>query len=161
LPGTIDNEYFFNGETKATTLPWSGLTQMNPDAILAFYNEKGFKDFENTFSGAPMIKVQHPEFETVLGEGNKMAGMGNYTCNSCHMATTNDESGTEYASHTWQSPLKNAELLETCNSCHDTAAQVQAIQTEITAREVAISAKLDTLHKNPGAAAADGSMSVA
>jgi nitrite reductase (cytochrome c-552) len=157
--GQCHNEYFFNGETKATTLPWSGLSQMNPDSILAFYNEMGFKDFENGVSLAPMIKVQHPEFETVLGEGNKMQGMGSYTCADCHMGTAKAEDGSEYASHNWQSPLKNATLLETCNSCHDTAAQVKAIQDETKAREVAIGTKLEALHNRIAAAAADGSKS--
>jgi len=157
--GQCHNEYYFNGETKATTLPWKGLAQMTPDAILTNYNALGFVDYTNGISGADMIKVQHPEFETVLGAGNKMQGMGNLTCADCHMGLTTNSAGTEYVSHNWISPLKNTALLENnCNNCHtDLASEVAAIQKTVTNREAAVGAKLEDLTNRIGAAAADGS----
>lgn len=65
--GQCHNEYYFNPETKATTNPYTGTDAMTPDAILAYYDELGFKDWEHPDTGAAMIKVQHPEFETIYG----------------------------------------------------------------------------------------------
>jgi nitrite reductase (cytochrome c-552) len=157
--GQCHNEYYFNGETKATTLPWSGLDQMTPERMLAYYNDLGFVDMTNTISGTEMLKVQHPEFETVLGAGNKMQSMGNLTCASCHMGETTNDAGESYVSHNWVSPLKNAELIEnSCKSCHaDLSAEIAALQQMTTERENVIGAKLADLHTKIGAAAADGS----
>jgi nitrite reductase (cytochrome c-552) len=160
--GQCHNEYYFDPDTKATTLPWKGLANMTPDAMLAYYNSINFKDMTNAISGADMLKVQHPEFETVLGAGNKMASMGNLNCADCHMgAQTTADDGTPTTSHFLISPLKSPEILEAkCNSCHsDLAKQVQAIQKTVTDRENAIGAKLASLHEKVGAAAADGSKS--
>ena len=159
--GQCHNEYYFDPETKAATLPWSGLSNMTADQMLAYYNEKGFKDFTNGISGADMIKVQHPEFETVLGANNKMQSMGGFTCSTCHMGTLTNSDGEEYYSHYWQSPLKNTGLIQNaqCNSCHDLAANVVTIQKTTRARLVTLGEKIADLHKKIGAAAADGSKS--
>lgn len=65
--GQCHNEYYFAPETKATTNPYTGLEGMTAEAILAYYDEMGFKDWEHTETGAPMLKAQHPEFETIYG----------------------------------------------------------------------------------------------
>jgi nitrite reductase (cytochrome c-552) len=161
--GQCHNEYYFDPETKVTTLPYQNLATMNPEAILAYYNEIGFSDMTNSFSGAAMVKVQHPEFETVLGEGNKMMGMGGFTCSSCHMSEATNAEGETYTSHTLVSPLQNQALLDSsCSTCHtDLAAEVAAIQSEVTARETTIGLKLEDLTLRVGAALADGSKSEA
>ena len=145
--GQCHNEYYFNSETKATTNPYVGLNAMTPEAILAYYDEMGFKDWSHADTMAPMIKVQHPEFETVYGgDQSHMAKLG-YTCADCHMGTTADDSGSEYTSHLWQSPLANDELLTTsCNisGCHtDLAAQVAEWQAAEEERVQAISLKIE------------------
>ena len=152
------NEYYFDPTTKATTLPWVGLNNMTPDAILAYYNTIGFSDNTNSFSGATMIKVQHPEFETVMGIGSQVKSMGNFTCASCHMGTATNANGEEYISHYWVSPLKNEDLLKNvCSSCHaNLAADVAVIQSTTKARLVTIGEKLADLHMEIGKAAADG-----
>lgn len=84
--GQCHNGYYFAGDAKATANPYTGLAAMTPGAILAFYDEKGFKDWEYPGTGTPMIKVQHPEFETVYGgKQSHMAGLG-YACSDCFNA---------------------------------------------------------------------------
>jgi nitrite reductase (cytochrome c-552) len=144
--GQCHDEYYFAGDAKATTLPYTSLDTMNPDDILAYYDELGFVDFTNPDTGVGLIKVQHPEFETYLGEGSVMAALG-YTCADCHMGTATADDGTEYANHNLTSPLDNEELIEsTCSNCHaDIVAEVAEIQEEAEARTNEIGYKLQDL----------------
>ena len=145
-------EYYFDSQTKATKTPYTGLAQIDPDQILAFYNEMGFVDYTNKNTGVGMIKVQHPEFETYYGTGSKHKGM--YSCADCHMGVSYNEKGDPYASHYLSSPLDNKELLKTtCATCHkDLAATVKAIQDKTTAREKEISKLLVELNSKLAAA---------
>lgn len=152
--GQCHNEYYFNPDTKVTTNPYSGLDQMTPEAILAYYDEMGFKDWEHPLTGAAMIKVQHPEFETIYGGAQtSMAKLG-YTCSDCHMGKATAEDGSEYTSHEWKSPLENQELLDsTCNTkgCHDDlATQVADWQAAEEEQVIAISEKIETLCNKVG-----------
>ncbi|WP_172136415.1 ammonia-forming cytochrome c nitrite reductase subunit c552 [Adlercreutzia sp. ZJ473] len=143
--GQCHNEYYFNPETKVTTNPYNGLAAMTPEAILAYYDGLGFKDWEHPLTGAKMLKVQHPEFETVYGgKQMHMAELG-YSCADCHMGTSVAEDGTSFTNHTWTSPLENADLMKnTCSTCHeDLAGQVKAWQAEEEERVTAISEKIE------------------
>ena len=154
--GQCHNEYYFNPETKATTNPYSNLDEMTPEAILAYFDELGYKDWEHADTLAPMIKVQHPEFETIYGgDQSNMAKLG-YSCSDCHMEAVEGENG-EYTSHTWASPLENEALIEsTCSSCHeDLASEVAAWQSEEETRVVAISEKIEQLTQGIAAKFAD------
>ena len=152
-------EYYFDPANKATTAPYTGLDNMNPDDILAFYNQMGFVDFTNKNTGVGMIKVQHPEFETYMGEGS--IHKGTYTCADCHMGVSYNAKGDPYANHFLTSPLDNEALLkDTCSMCHaDLAAKVKAIQQEITGREKEISALLVQVNAKLAAAIENGSLS--
>ena len=156
--GQCHNEYYFDSDTKATMLPHDSIESMSPDAILAYYDEIGFSDYTDPQTGVEFIKVQHPELETVMGEGFKMVG---YTCADCHMGTATDDEGNEYTSHYFTSPLDNAELLENnCSACHeDLAAEVEAIQTAAEERTNEIGYKLETLTNELAAALEAGSVS--
>lgn len=143
--GQCHNEYYFNTETKATTNPYTGLKNMTPDAILAYYDEMNFADWEYPGTGTPMIKVQHPEFETIYGgEQTYMAKLG-YSCADCHMGTDKASNGEKYVSHYWVSPLENQTLLDNdCMSCHkDLPSQVAAWQDESESRVHSISKKIE------------------
>jgi len=157
--GQCHIEYYFAADDKSVVLPWRGSAQMNPDAILAYYNEMGFADFTNGISGAAMIKIQHPEFETVTGTANKMQVMGALTCPDCHMPVTANAQGEPYRSHNWLSPLAQADLLkDACQRCHpDMQKLVNDIQTNVKMRQVSIGSDLANLHVLIGQAAADGS----
>jgi len=150
--------YYMDPDTKATTLPWSGLSSMDPDDMLAYYDSIGFSDFTNDISGAGMIKVRHPEMETVTGPGNLMQSMGGWNCSTCHMGTATNSDGVEYPNHYLQSPLQNADLISsTCSGCHtDLVSEVQTIQKNTIARFNTIGNKLADLHTKIGAAAANG-----
>ncbi len=144
--GQCHIEYYFDPDTKATSMPYDSVAAMSPEAILEYYNEMGFVDFTQESTGAGMLKAQHPEFETFLGEGSVHASLLN--CADCHMATTTSDSGVTYTSHKWESPLDNQEILDTCVQCHgdtDMAEKVSAIQEEVTARETEVGEKLAEL----------------
>ena len=154
--GTIDaanavcaqchTEYTFAAPNKQTTVPWYNVLSMHPDAILALENKVGYTDYTNENTGTKMIKVQHPEIETFLGEGSVHAG--SFNCADCHMGVAYSEDGTAYVNHHLTSPLNNPQLLQdTCSACHaDLAAEVAAIQAHVTAREKEVSAKLVQLN---------------
>ena len=143
-------EYYFAPTTKATTLPYQSLATMTPDAILSYYNRtivdgQPFADYTNPRSGVRQIKVQHPEFETFMGEGS--VHKDDFTCAECHMGKAVAADGTEYTSHTWMSPLDNEALMEgTCAECHtDLIGEVRAIQEETERRTYAIGYLLEGL----------------
>ena len=148
--GQCHVEYYFAPETKATTLPYQNRATMTPDAILDYYNRtivdgQSFADYTNPRSGVRQIKVQHPEFETYMGEGSVHAS--DFTCADCHMGEATAEDGTTYISHTWMSPLDNQALLDgTCAECHtDLVGEVRAIQEETERRTYALGYLLEGL----------------
>lgn len=146
--GQCHNEYHFNTETKATTLPYDGLASMNPDDALAFYDSIDFVDWVYPGTGTPMLKAQHPEFETFYGgdDPSHMALIG-YSCADCHMGVKTSEGGDPYTSHYWISPLENEELLNNdCNFCHeDLVKQVGEWQDRSESRVQSISLKLEDM----------------
>lgn len=145
--GQCHNEYYFNGQTKVPANPYSGREQMTPDAILAYYDSMGFADWKYPGTDTPMIKVQHPEFETNYGGGGSyMTNLG-YTCADCHMGKATAEDGTVYVNHKWTSPLENEDLLANdCSTCHsDLKAEVAEIQAHQEERVQAISKKIEQL----------------
>ena len=137
--GQCHVEYYFAPDTKATTLPYSNLASMNPDDILAYYNNllvdgQPFADYVNPRTGVRQIKVQHTEFETFLGKGSVLNY--DFTCSDCHMGKETTADGKTYTSHYYTSPLTNEALIEsTCSACHeDLAADIHALQDELNKR---------------------------
>lgn len=148
-------EYYFDPETKATTLPYTDLATMNPDAIYEYYAQMGFTDYTNPRTGVQQIKVQHPEFETFMGPGSVHAST--FTCADCHMGKEVNEAGETYTSHYWVSPLKSESIQQTCAACHeDLEGFVHGIQAEAEARTVAIGEKLEKLTNDLAAAVEAG-----
>ena len=159
--GQCHSEYYFNPETKATTLSYTGLAKMNPDDMLNYYNTayaEPFYDWIEEDTGVKKLKVQHPEFETFLGEGSPHKA--NMTCADCHMGTTTAEDGTEFTNHYWISPLDNKELVENnCSKCHtDLAGMVENIHTEINGRTDELGERLAALDDRLAEAVAAGSL---
>ena len=137
--GQCHVEYYFAPDTKATTLPYSNLSTMNPDDILAYYNNllvdgQPFADYVNPRTGVRQIKVQHTEFETFLGKGSVLNA--DFTCSDCHMGKETTADGKTYTSHYYTSPLTNETLIaSTCSECHeDLAADIHALQDELNKR---------------------------
>lgn len=157
--GQCHIEYYFDPETKATSMPYDSVEAMDPEAILAYYNEMGYSDWVQESTGAGMLKAQHPEFETFLGKGSVHAASLN--CADCHMAVVT-EGNTTYVSHKWESPLENQAILDTCVTCHgdtDMTAKVKAIQEEIVAREKEVGQKIASLKEGLAALVQEGTRS--
>jgi nitrite reductase (cytochrome c-552) len=123
-------EYYFKSSNKEVTFPWS--EGFKPEEMYKYYTkEKEAKTFEKDWvhgvSGAPMIKAQHPEFETWI-EGTH--GKNGVSCADCHMPYKRVD-GKKISSHQWTSPLKSIE--NSCRTCHSdkTAAKLKDRVTEI------------------------------
>jgi len=121
-------EYYFAGEGKYLTFPWEKGTKI--ENISEYYIEEGFKDWDHATSGAPMIKMQHPEFEIFTADSTHYkAGVA---CADCHMPYTRDGAA-KFSTHDVKSPLLNAETA--CGACHTdveyVTARVGVIQDQV------------------------------
>lgn len=104
-------EYYFQGENKVLTFPWSnGLTI---DDIEKYYDDAGFKDWTHAESGAPMLKMQHPEFELSSTGLHARSGVA---CADCHMPYVR-EGSVKVSDHWVRSPLTN--INNACQTCHN------------------------------------------
>jgi nitrite reductase (cytochrome c-552) len=103
-------EYYFLGENKVLTFPWSKGRTI--DAIEEHYDEYGFSDWKHKETGAPMIKIQHPEFE-LWGTG--IHARSGLSCADCHMPYIR-EGSVKVSDHWVRSPLDN--INQSCQSCH-------------------------------------------
>lgn len=110
-------EYYFKGEGRYLTFPWAnGITI---EAIEKYYTDLGFKDWEHAESKAPLIKIQHPEYELfAAGSTHYNAGVA---CADCHMPYTR-EGAAKFSNHNVRSPLLNAEAA--CGACHTSVSYV-------------------------------------
>ena len=158
------SEYYFDPETKATTLGYVGHDNATPDKILEYYNNlldadgNPFADWVAEDTGVRKLKTQHPEFETITAAGGIHPDMN---CATCHMGTATADDGTTFTNHYWSSPLDNQELLDSsCNVCHgDLTAAVEKIQEETVARTDEIGESLAAANEALAAKVADGSLS--
>ncbi|MDY6854355.1 MAG: ammonia-forming cytochrome c nitrite reductase subunit c552 [Thermodesulfobacteriota bacterium] len=104
-------EYYFLGKDKVLTFPWSqGLTV---DAIEQHYDTYAFKDWTHAETAAPMIKIQHPEFELWSVGLHARSGV---SCADCHMPFVRKGS-VKVSDHWIRSPLQN--INAACQICHN------------------------------------------
>lgn len=109
--------------------PWAKGLRM--DDIEAHWTEKKFPDGSKFFdykhgeTGAPIFKVQHPEFELWSQGIHAQSGV---SCADCHMPYQR-QGAAKVSSHNVQSPLKNVN--NACQQCHnfDEAELVDRVQT--------------------------------
>jgi nitrite reductase (cytochrome c-552) len=151
-------EYYFLGDNKILTFPWEkGLTA---DNINDYYDEYGFKDWAHKETGAPMIKIQHPEFELYSTSIHNQSGVA---CADCHMPYMR-EGALKVSDHWIRSPLTN--VANSCQSCHKMSEEklkerIITIQTRtatlLRQTETAIIAAIDAINaaKAAGASEAD------
>lgn len=109
--GQCHVEYYFTGPTKGVKFPWDKGTGV--DEMEAYYDEIGFKDWTHGVSKAPMLKAQHPGYET-WREG--IHGKNNVTCIDCHMPKVQNEDGKVFTDHKVGNPFDRFE--DTCAQCH-------------------------------------------
>ncbi|MCH4156940.1 MAG: ammonia-forming cytochrome c nitrite reductase [Muribaculaceae bacterium] len=109
-------EYYFKGDGKYLTFPWDkGLTVEN---IEAYYDSLNYSDFVNPISRTPILKAQHPGYETTRMGIHAQRGV---SCADCHMPYKS-EGGIKYSDHQIMSPL--AHIDRTCQTCHRQDAEV-------------------------------------
>jgi nitrite reductase (cytochrome c-552) len=149
-------EYYFLGENKVLTFPWSQGTTI--DDIEAHYDTYEFKDWTHAETGAPMIKIQHPEYEMWTTSLHAEAGVA---CADCHMPYIRQGS-VKISDHWIRSPLEN--INAACQSCHRASEEelrdrVISIQddtaTLLRSSEEAILAAMDTIVAAKAAGATD------
>ncbi|WP_413294823.1 ammonia-forming cytochrome c nitrite reductase subunit c552 [Bdellovibrio sp. HCB185ZH] len=104
-------EYYFKGDAKTLTYPWA--KGIKADQILAYYNETKFKDWVHKETGAPVLKAQHPEFETFSQGTHAQAGV---SCIDCHMPYQR-VGAMKITDHWIRSPLLN--INRACQTCHN------------------------------------------
>ena len=103
-------EYYFKGDNKLLTFPWS--KGLKIDDIEKHYDEYGFKDWTHKETGAPMLKMQHPEFEMWSSGLHARSGVA---CADCHMPYVR-EGAVKVSDHWLRSPLTNVN--QACQTCH-------------------------------------------
>jgi len=108
-------EYYFKGENKVLTFPWS--KGLSIDDIEAYYDAIGFKDWTHKETNAPMIKIQHPEFETWSSGIHAQSGV---TCADCHMPYIR-QGAVKVSDHWLRSPF--TDVNRACGSCHKQSEQ--------------------------------------
>lgn len=103
-------EYYFKGDEKRLVYPWA--KGLGADAILQYYEEIKFKDWEHAETGAPVLKAQHPEFEMWSQGIHARSGVA---CADCHMPYMR-QGAAKISDHHVQSPLLN--INRACQTCH-------------------------------------------
>ncbi len=155
-------EYYFQGDNKLLTFPWeNGLAIEN---IEQYYNDAGFKDWTHKETGAPMLKMQHPEFELFSSGLHAQSGVA---CADCHMPYVR-EGSVKVSDHWLRSPKVN--VATACQTCHsfseaELTARIETIQDRtaqlLRSSEEALIAAIDTIVAAREAGATDEELNTA
>lgn len=108
-------EYYFQGPTRNLVFPWA--KGIKADEQLAYFDETGFADWTHADTGAPMLKVQHPEFEMWSQGVHASAGV---SCADCHMPYQR-VGAMKISNHHVRSPLLDVNA--SCQTCHNRSSE--------------------------------------
>lgn len=97
------------------TFPWDN--GLSAEDIEKYYDEREFVDWTHKLSKTPMLKAQHPGYETFK---TGIHGQNNLACADCHMPYVR-EGGVKYSNHKIGSPLDD--IQNTCLNCHGESEQ--------------------------------------
>jgi nitrite reductase (cytochrome c-552) len=111
--GQCHVEYYFRGPEKRLVYPW--VNGLEVEAIYAYYDSVGHRDFVHARSGAPALKAQHPEFEMWSQGVHARAGVA---CADCHMPYLR-VGARKISDHHVRSPVLN--IARACQTCHPVA----------------------------------------
>ena len=142
--GQCHVEYFFKGDEKRLTYPWS--KGLKADQIMEYYKADGHKDWVHALTGAEVLKAQHPEFEMWNQGTHARAGVA---CVDCHMPYKR-VGAMKITDHQVRSPLLNID--KACQTCHNVPekelkARVETIQDRHSQlRDVAFDALADYIN---------------
>ena len=103
-------EYYFKGDDKYLTFPWD--KGISVEDIEKYYDNINFVDWTHALSRAPMLKAQHPEYETWKMGIHSRRGV---SCADCHMPYIS-EGGIKFTDHHITTPLKT--INRSCQVCH-------------------------------------------
>ena len=104
-------EYYFKGDGKYLTFPWEKARASSRSMPIT--RTIGFSDWKHNDSQAPMIKMQHPEYEFfTAGSTHYAAGV---SCADCHMPYTRD-GAVKFSTHDVHCPLLDP--ASSCGACH-------------------------------------------
>jgi nitrite reductase (cytochrome c-552) len=106
-------EYYFDkrdDKQAYLTFPWDN--GYSAEQMEKYYDSFEFSDWTHALSRAPMLKAQHPGYETYLTGIHAERGV---SCADCHMPYKS-EGGVKFTDHHIQSPLNNVE--NSCAVCH-------------------------------------------
>jgi nitrite reductase (cytochrome c-552) len=151
--GQCHVEYYFKGAEKRLTFPWD--RGLKADSMVAYYEANGHKDWTHKRTGAPALKVQHPEFEMWSQGIHARSGVA---CADCHMPYKR-VGAMKMSDHHVQSPMLN--INRACQTCHKASedelkARVEQIQDRTyQLRNTALDALMDLLADIEAAAKAD------
>jgi nitrite reductase (cytochrome c-552) len=152
-------EYYFKGDNKVLTFPWS--KGLSIDDIEKHYDEYGFKDWDHKETKAPMLKIQHPEFEMYSSGIHAQSGVA---CADCHMPYVR-EGAVKVSDHWLRSPL--TDVNRACGSCHKQSEQdlkdrIATIQDKTAAllreTEAALTDAIDAINKAEAAGVGDDAL---
>ena len=103
-------EYYFTHEDNQLIYPWS--QGLDVDAQQQYYDDIDFADWEHGYTGADVLKAQHPEFELFKQGPHADAGVA---CADCHMPYER-EGAVKFSNHHVRSPLLHMD--QSCMTCH-------------------------------------------
>ncbi len=121
-------EYYFtdakHGPKAKPVFPWTN--GFGFEEMYEYYKDFGsveapgmegwFADWTHAVSKTPMLKAQHPEYETFIDGTHGAAGVA---CADCHMPYTRMDGKKKISNHQWTSPLKTPEgINNACRTCH-------------------------------------------
>jgi nitrite reductase (cytochrome c-552) len=104
-------EYYFTSE-KFVKFPWDMGTSVQQ--METYYDAMNFADWTHAISKAPMLKAQHPGFETFVRGTH---GRNDVSCADCHMPRIKDGNGKKFTNHNIGNPFDNFEA--SCGRCHE------------------------------------------
>lgn len=122
------SEYYFRREDNYLIFPWS--EGLSAEGMEKYFDRIGLTDWTHAISKAPMIKIQHPDYEVYT---HGIHAYRNVSCSDCHMPYRT-EGGMKVTDHHIRSPLLNIE--NSCAVCHRWGEQeihqrVEAIQDSV------------------------------
>lgn len=132
-------EYYFQPPSNELTFPWSNWPKgegFRIEMLDTYYDNArkqpdGFmQDWTHAETGAPMLKMQHPETELFSSGIHARSGV---TCADCHMPFKRD-GAIKVSNHHIRSPLND--VRSACGTCHNISEdelkqRVSVIQTKV------------------------------
>jgi nitrite reductase (cytochrome c-552) len=103
-------EYYFQGPGKYLVFPWA--KGLRVEDIESTHDAAGFKDWEHAETKAPLVKMQHPDYELWSSGIHARSGV---SCPDCHMPYKK-EGAMKVTDHWIRTPLANP--TNACAGCH-------------------------------------------